>query len=128
MQSTNDHRSIKPDNRDKISGKFHRPPSRPSGLESADYGQERDSIRETKRSDYQRESRGQVNRVFLAEKMSEVKAVVREAGDMVEAILRLLIPGHEKFRRKMGTNKTFRDNSLVSIIFSSVVMATLLAL
>ena len=69
-----------------------------------------------------------MNRVFLAEKMSEVKAVVREAGDMLEAILRLLIPGHEKFRRKMGTNKTFRDNSLVSIIFSSVVMATLLAL
>ena len=60
--------------------------------------------------------------------MSQMRTLFHEAGDVMEAVLRLLVPGHEKFRRKMGTNKTFRENSLVSFIFSSVVVATLLAL
>ena len=127
---------IKPDNRDKLSGKFHKPPVNPSKLESANYlaKQKRRQpllpIIETKRTpDTERRTKLSLSAVspgvhVLQRKMSQMKEVLQEAGDTLEAVLRLVVPGHGQLRRKMETQKEY----LAAFVISSLVIATVLAL
>ena len=134
MQSTS---RIKPDNRDKLSGKFHKPPVNPSKLESANYlaKQKRRQpvlpIIETKRTTPDTERRTKLSASadspgghVLQRKMSQMKEVLQEAGDTLEAVLRLVVPGHGQLRRKMETQKEY----LAAFVISSLVIATVLAL
>ena len=58
------------------------------------------------------------------QKMSQMKEVLQEAGDTLEAVLRLVVPGHGQLRRKMETQKEY----LAAFVISSLVIATVLAL
>ena len=60
----------------------------------------------------------------LQRKMSQMKEVLQEAGDTLEAVLRLVVPGHGQLRRKMETQKEY----LAAFVISSLVIATVLAL
>ena len=127
----------KPDkHRVKFLGKFHRPPLNPSKLESANYFVKQKYFhqklppRETKmiapRPGRRRElsPRGD----FPQEKMSQVRAVLQEAGQTLEAVLRLVVPGHQEFRRKMERNQSLGERTIAAFIFSSLALATILAL
>ena len=65
---------------------------------------------------------------FSEEKMSQMRAVLQEAGQTLEAVLRLVVPGHQEFRRKMETNQSFGERTVAAFIFSSLALATILAL
>ena len=60
----------------------------------------------------------------LQRKMSQMKEVLQEAGDTLEAVLRLVVPGHGQLRRKMETQREY----LAAFVISSLVIATVLAL
>ena len=108
----------------------------PSKLESANYlaKQKRRQpllpIIETKRTpDTERrtklsESADSPGVHVLQRKMSQMKEVLQEAGDTLEAVLRLVVPGHGQLRRKMETQKEY----LAAFVISSLVIATVLAL
>ena len=65
---------------------------------------------------------------FSEEKMSQMRAVLQEAGQTLEAVLRLVVPGHQEFRRKMETNQSLGERTVAAFIFSSLALATILAL
>ena len=131
----------KPDERVKLLGKFHRPPLNPSKLESANYSvkqkyfQQIEKLppRETKmiapRSEWRRQlTKGSPGGVLPEEKMSQMRAVLQEAGRTLETVLRLVVPGHQEFRRKMEANKSLGERTIAAFIFSSLALATILAL
>ena len=113
-------------------GKFHRPPLNPSKLESANYFVKQKHFkqieklppRETKMIAPQPRRRRQ----FGEDKMSQMRAVLQEARQTLEAVLRLVVPGHKEFRRKMETNQSLGERTIAAFIFSSIAVATVLAL
>ena len=131
----------KPDKRVKLLGKFHRPPLNPSKLESANYSVKQKYFkqieklppRETKmiapRPEWRRQlTKGSTRGVLPEEKMSQMRAVLQEAGRTLETVLRLVVPGHQEFRRKIEANKTVGERTIAAFIFSSLALATILAL
>ena len=93
-------------------GKFHRPPLNPSKLESANYFAKQRSrqqllaVRGTRRraggSGLERLRTSESRRgVFLSDKISQVKDIFRRTGGTLESVLRLVVPGHDRFKRKM---------------------------
>ena len=113
-------------------GKFHRPPLNPSKLESANYFvkqkdfQQIDKLppRETRMI----AARSERRRQLVEDKMSQMRAVLYEAGQTLEALLGLVVPGHKEFRRKMETNQSFGERTIAAFIISSLAVATVLAL
>ena len=65
--------------------------------------------------------------VFLSDKISQVKDIFRRTGGTLESVLRLVVPGHDRFKRKME-NQTFREKSIAAFAFSTFIVGTLLAL
>ena len=136
-QSTARNHHNKPDKRVKLLGKFHRPPLNPSKLESANYFikqkyfQQIEKLppRETRMiAPVVAPERSSTSGGFSEEKMSQMRAVLQEAGQTLEAVLRLVVPGHQEFRRKMETNQSFGERTVAAFIFSSLALATILAL
>ena len=114
-------------------GKFHRPPLNPSKLESANYFVKQKDFKQIEKLPLRKTKliapqplrrRSQ----YVEDKMSQMRAVLKEAGQTLEAVLRLVVPGHTEFRRKMETSQSFGERTIAAFIFSSVAVATVLAL
>ena len=127
----------KPDkHQGKLLGKFHRPPLNPSKLESANYFVKQKDFkqieklppRKTKMIAPHQLRRSSTSEVLLEKKMSQMRSVLQEAGQTLEAVLRLVVPGHKEFRRKMESNQSLGERTVAAFIFSSLAVATILAL
>ena len=60
-----------------------------------------------------------------------MRRVADSAGETLDAVLALMVPGHEaamKRRRDGGRNRLSLDDSIMTLVISSSIMAAILAL